>query len=190
MTEKKAIRRLAALSRRATADQFADATVQGELWQWLRLDPTDPAYQRDGLTADCLNLRGATLTAARLTMPPNRMQWLARLRLHHLLAIDTQQTVGKSASLCLLTAPTMERNDLVRTGQALLRIWLIAAGAGLTTHPVSALLDCAATVAPSLAVFGATGEMPASLFRLGFTPPVSRAPRLPVAELLDTEEIM
>ena len=134
--------------------------MQAELWHWLRLDPTDPAYERDGLTADCLNLHGATLAAARLTMPPARMRRLARLRLHHLLAIDTQQVVRQSAALCLLTAPSLERDTLVETGRALLRLWLIAAGAGLTTHPVSALLDCAATVGPAVAVFGAAGECP------------------------------
>ncbi|MGI8858361.1 MAG: GNAT family N-acetyltransferase [Thermomicrobiales bacterium] len=185
VTYAKAIRRLAALARRATADQFADDTVQSELWQWLRLDPTDPAYERDGLTADCLNLHGATLAAARLTMPPARMRRLARLQIHHLLAIDTQQVVRRSAALCLLTAPSSERGALVETGRALLRLWLIAAGAGLTTHPVSALLDCAATIDPTVALFGATREPPAALFRLGFTPPVHRAPRLPADELLE-----
>jgi hypothetical protein len=185
VTEQRSIRRLAALARRATAEQFADGAVQSELWRWLRLDPTDPAYERDGLTAGCLNLHGATLAAARLTMPPARMRRLARLRLHHLLAIDTQQVVRQSAALCLVTAPSLERDALVETGRALLRLWLIAAGAGLTTHPVSALLDCAATVGPAVAVFGAVGETPAALFRLGFTPPVHRAPRLPADELLE-----
>jgi hypothetical protein len=185
VTEQRSIRRLAALARRATAEQFADGAVQSELWRWLRLDPTDPAYERDGLTAGCLNLHGATLAAARLTMPPARMRRLARLRLHHLLAIDTQQVVRQSAALCLVTAPSLERDALVETGRVLLRLWLIAAGAGLTTHPVSALLDCAATVGPAVAVFGAVGETPAALFRLGFTPPVHRAPRLPADELLE-----
>jgi hypothetical protein len=185
VTDAKAIGRLAALARRATADQFADDAVQSELWRWLRLDPTDPAYERDGLTAGCLNLHGAMLAAARLTMPPARMRRLARLRLHHLLAIDTRQVVRHSAALCLLAAPSLERDALVETGRALLRLWLIAAGAGLTTHPVSALLDCAATVGSAVALFGATGEAPAALFRLGFTPPVPRAPRLPADELLE-----
>ncbi|MDQ6907345.1 MAG: GNAT family N-acetyltransferase, partial [Chloroflexota bacterium] len=184
VTDAKAIRRLAALARRATAAQFADNAVQAELWQWLRLDSADPAYRRDGLTADCLNLSGVTLAVARLTMPPARMRRLARLRLHHLLAMDTQQVVRQSAALCLLAAPSGERDVLVQTGRALLRLWLIAAGAGLTTHPVSALLDCAETVGPAVAAFGATAATPAALFRLGFTPPVARAPRLPVEELL------
>jgi hypothetical protein len=180
-----AIKRLAALARRATAAQLADPEVHAELWRWLRLNPRDPAYRRDGLTADCLELRGVTLLAARLVLPPARMHVLARLHAQHLLAVDTQRVVARSASLCLLTAPSEQRDDLLLTGRALQRIWLLAAAAGLTTHPVSALLDCADTAGAALAVFGAVGRVAGSLFRLGFTPPVARAPRLPLAELLD-----
>jgi len=179
------IRRLAALARRATAAQFADEPVQAELWQWLRLDPRSPAYARDGLTADCLNLRGPALAIARATMPPARMRLLARVGLHNVLALDTQALVRRSAALCLLTAPAAGRAALVEAGRLLLRLWLLAARAGLTTHPMSALLDAPITVAPTLAVFGCPTEHPANIFRLGATPPVPRAPRLPPAELLE-----
>jgi hypothetical protein len=179
------IRRLAALSRQATADQFAEPAVHAELWRWLRLDPRDPAYRRDGLTADCLDLRGMSLLAARLTMPPPRMRRLARLGVHHLLTLDTERVVRHSASLCLLTAEAHAHDDLVRAGQGLLRLWLLAAEAGLTTHPVSALLDCTATVAPTLEVFDCVGEYPVAIFRLGAAPEVPRAPRLPADELVE-----
>lgn len=184
VTRRVLIARLATLARRATAAQFADRSVQAELWHWLRLDRRNPAYWRDGLTADCLGLRGPALAVARLTMPPARMRRLARLGLHHLLALDLQRVVRRSAALCLLTAPSAAPVDLLLTGGVLQRLWLLAARAGLTTHPVSALLDCAATAGPTVAVFGARGDTPAALFRLGATPPVARAPRLPPEELL------
>ena len=185
MVEREGMRRLARLARQATASQFADAAIHAELWQWLRLDAKAPAYRRDGLTADCLNLQGINLALARLTLPPTRMRWLRRFGLHHLLACDTQWTVQRSASLCLLTAPSACRTDLLQTGRVLMRLWLMAAAAGLSTHPVSALLDCSTTVTLTLAVFGAERETPASLFRLGATPAVARAPRLPAEELLE-----
>ncbi len=185
MVEREGIHRLARLARQATASQFADAAIHAELWQWLRLDAKAPAYRRDGLTADCLNLQGASLALARLTLPPTRMRWLRRVGLHHLLAFDSQWTIQRSASLCLLTAPSASRVDLLQTGRVLMRLWLMAAAAGLSTHPVSALLDCSTTVAPTVAVFGAEQETPASLFRLGATPAVARAPRLPAEELLE-----
>lgn len=186
MTDRRRLARLARLARAATAAQFADPAVHAELWRWLRLDPHNLAYQRDGLTADCLELRGAALQVARLALPPARMRWLSRLGAHRLLALDTGTTVRRSASMCLLTlaeqAPA--RGDLVRAGRGLLRLWLLAADSGLTTHPVSALLDRAATVAPTLAVFGCAGRYPAAVYRMGATPPPARAPRLPAAELL------
>jgi nitroreductase len=176
---------LATLAAQATAAQFADPGVHAELWHWLRLNPNDPAYHRDGLTADCLNLKGVGLAVARLTMPPRRMRWLVRLRVHHLLAADTALLVRRSTALCLLTVPAAAPIDLVHTGRLLLRLWLIATAAGLSTHPVSALLDCTTTVGRTVSIFNADGETPAAIFRLGATPPVAEAPRLPADELLE-----
>ena len=84
------------------------------------------------------------------------------------------------------------------TGRVLQRLWLIAAQHGLTTHPLSALLDCPATLGPTTAAFrllespsahggypGVRGRgHPAAVFRLGFAPPAARAPRLPLDELI------
>jgi hypothetical protein len=186
--DRRRVGRLAALAWRATAAQFADRGVHAELYRWLRLDPQSPAYGRDGLTADCLELRGVTLALARLVMPPARMRLLSRLGLHYLVAWDTRSLVRRSACLCLLDTPSPGRRDLVETGRVLLRLWLIASEAGLCSHPVSALLDHALSVDPALAVFGATGAMPAAVFRLGACPSVARAPRLPAAELLEQEQ--
>jgi hypothetical protein len=184
VSERRRVSRLAALAWRATAAQFADHEVHSELYSWLRLDPRSPAFGRDGLTADCLEIRGATLLFARLVMPPSRMRLLSRLGLHYLVAWDTHRVVRRSASLCLLESPSASRRDLVETGRVLLRLWLMAAEAGLCTHPVSALLDHAPTAVPAVAVFGATAAVPVALFRLGACPPVARSPRLPAAELL------
>jgi hypothetical protein len=162
-----------------------DAAVHSELWRWLRLDPRDPAYRRDGLTAECLELRGAALLVGRLLLPPARMRLIAHLGLHHVLAYDAQRTVQHSVSMGLLTASGGDREAMVRTGRVLLRLWLMAEVAGLSTHPMSALLDCDTTAAPTLAVFSATGNVPANIFRLGYCSPAARAPRLPTSELVE-----
>jgi hypothetical protein len=88
----------------------------------------------------------------------------------------------QSAAICLLTTPTWDRPALIATGRVLQRLWLLAATHGLTTHPLSALLDCAATAAPTAAAFDLPGY-PAAVFRLGFAPPAARAPRRPLADL-------
>ncbi|MBO0790091.1 MAG: hypothetical protein J2P36_03970 [Ktedonobacteraceae bacterium] len=184
LTERHAIRKLAKLARQATAEQFADPAIQEELWHWLRLDPHDPAYRRDGLNAECMNLQGFSLAVARFAMSPVRMRWLSHVGLHHLLALETEWTVRHSTSLCLLTTPSLARQDVIQAGRTLLRLWLMADQAGLTTHPVSALIDSQSTVVPTLAVFGAQGAMPAAIFRLGVTQPVARSHRLPREELV------
>jgi len=186
VTDIKFLRLLGTLAQQATAALYADPVVHRELWQWLRLDPNDPAYRRDGLTAECLELYGAALVAARMLLPPSRMRLLVRLGVHHLLAYDAKRSVQRSGSVCLLTAPSGDRETMVRTGRTLLRLWLSADQAGLTTHPMSALLDCAATVAPTLSLYGASGNVPANIFRLGYCPPVARAPRLPVSEIVES----
>ena len=185
VTDRRSVKRLAALARRATAALYADSIVHEELWRWLRLEPADPAYRRDGLTADTLDLHGIALRGARLVLPPTHMRRLVPLGFHHLLALDTQRVVRASASLCLLTASSSERTTIVHAGQCLMRLWLAADVAGLSTHPISALLDCADTVQPTLDVFNRRGAIPASIFRLGACPPVPRAPRLEPSELLE-----
>jgi hypothetical protein len=187
-TERHAIKKLAKLARQATAEQFAEPEIQEELWHWLRLDPQHPSYRRDGLNAECMNLQGFTLAVARFALLPERMRWLARMKLHHLLALDTEWTVQRSASLCLLTAPSLAKQDVIQTGRTLLRLWLMADAAGLTTHPISALIDCQSTVAPTLATFGARDALPMAIFRLGATKPVPRSHRLPTEELLKGKE--
>ena len=185
--DRPSVRRLASLTGKAGASQFADPEVHAELWRWLRLDPRDPGYFRDGLTAECLNLHGLGLALARESLPPRRMSRLVRLRLHRLLALDGVLLARRSAGLCLLTVPAGAPEELVEAGRLLLRLWLAATRAGFSAHPVSALLDCPATVAPALRVFGAEAEVPAALFRLGACPPVARAPRLPIQEMVEAD---
>jgi hypothetical protein len=181
-TDRPTIHALAKLAGQATALLFADEGVHRELWQWLRLDPADPAYQRDGLTADCLELSGAALWLARQLMPPARMRWLSRTGLHAVLAGDTARVARDSAAICLLSAPALDPATLVETGRVLQRLWLLAATAGLTTHPLSALLDRPETAGQVSVLFGEEA-FPAAIFRLGYSSPAARSPRLPLDQL-------
>lgn len=182
-------RLLSSLAVAATKEQFADSAIHTELWQWLRLDPKDPAYRRDGLTADCLGLTGLVRPLARLLLHPKRTQWLAEHGLHGLLAADTGKLVLHSGALCLLTAPDDRPVAVIQAGRTLLRLWLLAASAGLQTHPVSALLDSQTVCGKACAVFGLPADQkPLALFRLGRCPAVApRAPRLPAHELLRSD---
>jgi hypothetical protein len=112
------------------------------------------------------------------------MRWLVRLGLHRLFASDTERVARQSAAICLLTTPSLDRANLVETGRVLQRLWLLAATHDLTTHPLSALLDCAETAGLTVAAFAAHRARPAAIFRLGYSGPAARAPRLPLDEIM------
>ncbi|WP_432791211.1 hypothetical protein QYM46_06135 [Brevibacterium sp. K11IcPPYGO002] len=52
--------------RRAALHSFGDRPVFAETLRWLRFDPADPRYHRDGLTAECLRIPAAGARAAAL----------------------------------------------------------------------------------------------------------------------------
>lgn len=186
LTSARDIRRLARIMGRATARVYADGPVHEELWRWLRLAPRSPEYWRDGLTAGALELRGPALHLARVCLPPARMRLLARLGVHRVLALEAALTLRRSASVWLLAAPSGE-GDRLRAGRVLQRLWLLAASAGLSTHPASALIDSDVAVRDTLAVFRAEALFPLSVYRMGYTDPAERSPRLPARELLETD---
>lgn len=230
-TARPAVHTLAKLAGQATALLFADDGVHRELWQWLRLDPYAPAYYRDGLTADCLELSGASLWLARQLMQPARMRSASRFGLHYAIASDTWKVARESAAICLLSAPASDRPTLVGIGRTLQRLWLLAASSGLATHPLSALLDRSETAGRTVALFDSSagverpqpsplpegegvcslwararvraepartgvrtpgasrepGVFPAAIFRLGYSAPAARSPRLPLDELWQTD---
>jgi hypothetical protein len=99
--------------------------------------------------------------------------------------MDTEALVKKTAAMCLLTSTDLKRKTLIAGGRLLLRLWLTACQNGLTTHPVSALLDCQATILPTAKVLNASEQdLPIAIYRMGATKAVPRAPRLPLGELL------
>lgn len=179
------LRRLGRLARTATATGYADPAMHAELWRWLRLDPAE-ATSADGLTAQALELRGASLAIARAALPPDRMRMLARAGAHRLLTMEAEMTVRRSASVwCLTGPPRMRRDAVIEAGRTLLRLWLHAAPADCSTHPISALIDTRRTARPTLACFGLSGT-PLSVFRLGRTERApARSGRLPMQEIVE-----
>ncbi|WP_137826634.1 hypothetical protein [Brevibacterium sp. 2SA] len=63
---------------RAARHSFADPAVFAETLAWLRLDPADPAYRQDGLSADCLRIPVAAARLAGALNRPRLRPFLAR----------------------------------------------------------------------------------------------------------------
>jgi hypothetical protein len=131
---------------------FGTPAVAGELRQWLRLDPRDPRYHRDGLTdrALALNRLEARMLGAGL-----------RLGLTGPLAAAGRGLLRYDGSVLVLT----DRGEEPRcAGRRLLRTWLTLARRGLAVHPLSQLIDCPETAERLAARVGAT---PLAVFRTG-----------------------
>ena len=184
VTEDAAIRRVAGLVRRGTYEQYRNAARRAEMAAWYRLDPLDRSNPLDGVPLECLDLHGFALDVARRALSPERGPRPVR-RLAGLLMAQREWTIARqSAAFCLLTAPSTERSDLVRTGRLMIRLWLLAAEAGLMCQAISPVLQSPTLSERCGEVFQIQGGVPASLFRVGYCPPVAASPRLPPGQLL------
>lgn len=135
-----ACRELAGLLHAADLHQWADAEVTAELREWLRLTPSHPRYLLDGLTHQALALSGAEtfgLRAALAAYPA-----LRRLGLPRLMAGAARGLLDYDGDVLVLVGPVEEQVEL---GRVLMRQWLTLSGLGYATHPLSQLIDCAAT---------------------------------------------
>ncbi|HEU5175375.1 MAG TPA: hypothetical protein VFT96_11520 [Gemmatimonadaceae bacterium] len=154
-----------------------------ELWRWLRLNPREPAYHRDGLTADAMLLSNAERAAARVLMRPGVFRILQRTGLGRALVAESGATRTAAGFICF--CPAANASDY-EVGRGLYRLWLAATRAGLVLAPMSAIADhpqSRTVIEARLALGG--GRRLVQIFRAGTIdrqPP--RSPRLPVEELL------
>ncbi|GIJ24664.1 nitroreductase [Micromonospora lutea] len=135
--------RLAALLRTADRQQYADPAVVAELRRWLRLDPTHPSYDVDGLSDRCLALSRPAATGLRAALAAYPL--LRPLGLPRLLAAADDPLARGGAVLVLIAPADLDRTGQVEVGRVLMRIWLTLHTAGLAAHPLSQLIDVAAT---------------------------------------------
>jgi len=170
----------------ANIHQLADGAIARELHAWLRFSRRDPRWYRDGLNAACMGWSGLEATLARWLLAPRVVGALARVGLHRALCADLDQQSPPAPVICLLATPGDGVAARIEAGRCLERVWLTGAAHGLVTHPLSAAVDVARTRPRALELFRMSGELAhVNLFRLGFSAPPARSPRLPVDEILE-----
>jgi nitroreductase len=179
---------LARLHDDCTASFMALRAYRQELYDWLRMSPGHPGWNRDGLTAVCLALSGAERAAGRIVMRPAVYGALAALGLGRALASEASQ-VRSAAAVVVLHRPDGE--DPFHAARRLYRLWLEIAAAGFHLCPMSATADSPAGVARLRERFGVPADRRVmKVLRVGVAPEgpaeevtgISR--RLPVDELL------
>ena len=144
LSEKKKIREIVELGDSATVEFMNNPAYAKELFQWLRLSPKHPGWNRDGLNAEALALSKAERPLASLLMRPEVFAPLAKLGMSKFLLAESPKGMTADA-LIVLTAPLSE--DPFETGRRFYRMWLEACAAGYSLCPISALADSKTTSA-------------------------------------------
>ena len=183
--ERARIRELARLADQATGEFLLDPAYWRETWSWLRLSPSEPGWDRDGLNADSMALSGVERLLGRALMPPRSFGIMRRLGLAGAL-VSERPKIESAAALVLFTAPAGE--DPFVTGRAFYRAWLEVTACGLALCPLSVLADSKRANAEicRLAAPG-PGRRLVNVFRVGAAPaafPRRLTPRLPAEELV------
>jgi len=174
--------RIATLIDRATWRFERRADYHAELWEWLRLDPRDPRYRRDGLTAEALLLSAPARAAGRVLMRPTVFRVLQATGLGRHLVSERAATESAACFICHCSPADRDPFDV---GRGMYRLWLAATAAGLVLAPMSAIVDDADTrVIVEQALGLDASRRLTQVFRAGTIrgePP--RSPRLPVEEM-------
>lgn len=177
-----AIDAIAGIADEAGFHFLCDEAHRAELLHWMRLSRSDPAYQRDGLSAEAMAMPGMVAFGTRLVLGP-LFPLLRRLGLAASLASERGKFVN--SAVALFHRP--EGEDPLVTGRAFYRAWLAMTAQGLAACPVSVLADWPASNRRLVEKHGVpAGRRLVNVFRLGQPDgaPAGERARLPVSELI------
>ena len=164
------IARVADLVHEATRDQVLDRRAQAEHFAWMRMSAGEARETGDGVTLDALEINGpANWFAGRYFNPRSRFLGLGA----GTAAKQAREAVRSAGALALIAAPRVNEAVALVAGQAYERMALRATRLGIAHQPLHAPLESANHRAALVRQFGALGERPLMLVRLGH----ARAPR-------------
>ncbi|GIM91873.1 hypothetical protein [Paractinoplanes toevensis] len=138
-------RELAAMLSAADRRMFGTPAVARELRQWLRLSPRHPRYEMDGLTDRALGLGRIEAAGLAAALSPTAYAIARPLGLPAMLAASSRSLLRYDGSVLVLVGRAATADRVVEQGRELLRVWLSLSERGLAVHPLSQILDCAAT---------------------------------------------
>ncbi len=176
--ENEARRRVATLVADATLSRWRDRRAQLERWEWLRMSDKEARAHGDGVSVDRLGVGGPARWFASHYFGPNSR--FLRLGAESL-AKQSADDVRSSGAVALLTTVRRGETAMVTAGQALERIALSATALGIAHQPLTAPVESERHRSALLRAFGATGEEPLLVLRLGHADPLPPTPRRGVA---------
>ncbi|MEO5989721.1 MAG: hypothetical protein ABIR01_12490 [Candidatus Eisenbacteria bacterium] len=172
------IARVADLVEEASRARSQERRAQSERVRWMRTSDDDAHRRGDGVSVGRLGLAGPTRwLAGRALRPGSRFfEWGSKGAAH-----DVRDAIRSSGALALVTLPRPSDAGWVVAGQTYERLALKAATLGIAQQPLSAPIESERHRAPLAKRFGATGEDPVLLVRLGHAKPFDPSPRRGVA---------
>jgi nitroreductase len=153
--------------------QFADPAFRAELSRWLR---STRETSGDGIPAEALGVPGI--------FAPVVPGLVARADVGRLLAGRERQAAEEAPLLAVLASENDTPREWIASGQALARVLLVAAAAGVS----ASFLNQPVQVPPlrqRLRALLATGDAPQAVLRLGYAPECPPTARRELAEVLD-----
>jgi nitroreductase len=167
-------RQVASLAAEATLERWRDRRAQAERFGWLRLSEGDARRRGDGVSVERLGVGGpARWFASHYFGPRSRFLRLGA----ESLAKETAEDVRSAGALALLTTARRGETSVITAGQAYERFSLTATALGVAHQPMTAPIESERHRAPLLRAFGAVGEEPLLLVRLGHADPPDPSPR-------------
>jgi hypothetical protein len=178
LDDRSAVRAVADVVEDAEHDQVRDRRAEAERYAWMRLDDGDARRRGDGVMLDALDLGAAThWFAGRFFDPKSRFLRFGAEGAGR----RAREQVRSSGALALITATRRTGSSWLMGGQVVERFLLKATTRGLAQQAIAPVLDHEHARAEVLRRFGATGEEPLLLVRLGHAKSVPGSPRRAVA---------
>jgi hypothetical protein len=174
LDDRDGLRDLGQLVHDAVHAQVSDRLTQSECHAWLRNDRRDAARRGDGVPVEALGLSGPANWFSGSYYDPT--SWFLRFGAGSL-AKRAREAVRTAGTVALLTAPSRDESAWLLGGQAYERLVLKATQLGLAHQPLNAPIAVERFRARLLRRFGAGGEEPLMLVRIGHDQHVSHTPR-------------
>lgn len=168
---------------RCTWELLRQPDYHAELHRWMRYSSAHAAWDRDGLSVDCLGISTVEQRLAGLLLAPAGFRWVERLGLGP--AITAEGPKVRSATALVVLHGDAD-SDPLDHGRRLYRAWLELTAIGLSACPMSSVLECAPG-AEHLARHHPPGSKLVKLLRVG---PVKRPERVAVSRRLPAADLL
>ena len=132
------IEALATLNDAASLTTMRDRAFRDELQEWMRLKPSHPSWDKDGLSAEALAMSGIEALAAGIALSSPVFDLLDKVGLAKMMTAEYGKTLS-STGIVAFHRP--EEEARLTVGRNFYDLWLRFTEAGLSAWPMAVLAD-------------------------------------------------